>query len=552
MPIGIDDFKEIIDGGYYFVDKTDFIRQIIEQHSKVTLITRPRRFGKTLMMSMLSYFFSNAALGKNNYLFKGLAIEKAGQTYMSHCGQYPVLFLSLKEIQNPSWQSWPRMLQFISLFMSRLYAKYQYLRQDPAMNISQIQIFDHIVSQQASEDELAVSLSNLMDMLRLYYQKRVILLIDEYDVPIQQAWESQYYTGCIGFMRQFLSGAMKTNDSLEFAVLTGVLRISKESIFSGLNNLDVCTVLKERYRQAMGFTAQEVEKMAVDLHQENNLPEIKHWYDGYRFGGQEIYNPWSVINFFYNGKLDDYWVNTSGNTILYALLEQTTVQQSQTLQNLLEDKTIFATLAEQVVYGDIKKDSNALYTLLLATGYLTVDSVISELRKRYALRIPNREIKDIYSREILNHLTAGLRENSFDDLFDYLLLGNAEAFEHQLQTILRQVVSTYDAANKESFYHGFMLGMTALFLNSTYSVESNRESGYGRFDLALFPKDTTKAGVIMEFKAADSPKELPLKAKEALEQIRERQYVTEFEKRNISKVWLYGIAFSGKQVLVKK
>ena len=548
MPIGIDDFGKIRNEHYYFVDKTEFIRRLIDEHSAVTLITRPRRFGKTLTMSMLEYFFSIEKEEQSRHLFDGLSIEKAGSESMTRRGQYPVIFLSLKDIKNPAWPSWERMLSFVRLYFSRVFAKYRYLCQDETIDVNWKRLFQHVVDGVATEDELALSLSNLMAMMQQYYGKKVILLIDEYDAPIQQAWESGYYTGCIGFMRQFLSSALKTNDTLDFAVLTGITRISKESIFSGLNNLDVCTVMSETYSDVMGFTPREVEEMAAAMDAADCLPAIREWYDGYHFGRCEIYNPWSVVHYFRDRKVGDYWVNTSDNAILRLLLANADAQRAKTLQGLLSGEAVRVSLNEQVVYHELKQDKSALYTMLLTTGYLT--AVAQERRNRYVLQIPNREVKDAYCREILNHLAPSVNQDTFDDLFDALFSGASEDFSRELQHIIAQVVSVYDTANKESFYHGFMLGLTALFLDSSYTVESNRESGYGRFDLAIFPKETNRAGVIMEFKVAASENEMEEKAQEALQQIEDREYVAEFQKRGVKDIWKYGIAFCGKKIAV--
>lgn len=552
MPIGIDDFKMIRDKGYYFVDKTDFIRQLLDEHSAVTLITRPRRFGKTLTMSMLEWFFSIEKEEQSRHLFDGLSIETSGAEYMAHRGQYPVIFLSLKDIKNPSWSSWERMLSFLRLFLAQAFVKYRYLCQDEAIDENWKRLFQHVVDGVATEDELSFSLSNLMAMMETHYGKKVILLIDEYDAPIQQAWESGYYTGCIGFMRQFLSSALKTNDTLDFAVLTGVTRISKESIFSGLNNLDICSVLRDRYAEIFGFTGIDIQKLLEDVQHHEKFLELKQWYDGYHIGQKEIYNPWSVINYVANDcQARPYWVRTSSNSILQHLLYHVDALRIQMMENLLKGKSIRVTLDDSLVYSEIDKDGGALFNLLLTTGYLTVEKVISLSDDRYALRIPNEEIRKLYSTEILNSLGDTVTKNTFDDLFDYLLHGEGENFGLQLQMILKAVVSVYDASNKESFYHGFMLGMTALFLGSDYTIESNRESGYGRFDLAIFPKDTNTTGVIMEFKVAADETEMADKAKEALQQIEDKEYITEFLKRGIKDIWKYGIAFCGKKVCVE-
>ena len=548
MPIGVDDFKELREN-YYFIDKTDFIRQLIDDHSKVTLITRPRRFGKTLTMSMLEYFFSIDRKEESKNLFQGLAIEAAGSSYMKHRGVYPVIFISLKDGQSPSWE---QMLNFFSLFLRRLYLQYAYLMKADTLDECMKEDYHRIVNRQADQTEMAFALTRLMEMMQAYYGQPVILLLDEYDAPIQYAWDHGYYDQCIGFMRQFLSSALKTNRALDFAVLTGVLRVAKESIFSGLNNLSVCSVLTRKYSNILGFTPAETAAMAEDLGVEKKLPELRQWYDGYRFGTDDIYNPWSVINYMDNECTPmPYWVHTSGNYILKQLLSHADCLWIKELQGLLEGKTVTVSLNETVMYDQIEKDASALYTLLLTTGYLTIESVSPTTYNRYSLRIPNEEIKQVYSQEILNTIAVGADRNTFDTLFDALFSGQERDFEDRLQQILLRFASTYDTANKESFYHGFMLGISALFLDKQYIVESNRESGYGRFDIAIFPKDTQKAGVILEFKAADRTESLEKQADEALRQIQDRQYEVEFAKREIASVWKYGIAFCGKQVYVK-
>ena len=548
MPIGVDDFKELREN-YYFIDKTDFIRQLIDDHSKVTLITRPRRFGKTLTMSMLEYFFSIDKKEESKNLFHGLAIEAAGSSYMKHRGIYPVIFISLKDGQSTSWE---QMLNFFSLFLRRLYLQYAYLIKADRLDACMKEDYYRIVNRQADQTEMAFALTRLMEIMQAYYGQPVILLLDEYDAPIQYAWDHGYYEQCIGFMRQFLSSALKTNRALNFAVLTGVLRVAKESIFSGLNNLSVCSVLTRKYSNILGFTPAETAVMAEDLGVEKKLPELRQWYDGYRFGTEDIYNPWSVINYMDNECTPmPYWVHTSGNYILKQLLSHADCLRIKELQGLLDGKTVTVSLNETVIYDQIEKDASALYTLLLTTGYLTIESASPTTYNRYSLRIPNEEIKQVYGQEILNTIAVGADRNTFDTLFDALFSGQERYFEDRLQQILLRFASTYDTANKESFYHGFMLGISALFLDKQYIIESNRESGYGRFDIAIFPKDTQKAGVILEFKAADRTESLEKQADEALRQIQDRQYEVEFAKREIVSVWKYGVAFCGKQVCVK-
>lgn len=547
MPIGIEDFQTLIAENYYFVDKTGFIEQFLDEHSAVTLITRPRRFGKTLTLSMLDWFFSIEKAEQSKKLFQTLEIAHADKNYMEECGKYPVVFISLKNIRSNTWET---MLGNFRTWISNWYSDYEYLCASDKVQNSLKERFRALLYQQAPQNEMEVALSLLTSMMHQYYGKKVILLLDEYDAPIQRAWENNFYSDGISFMRQFLSSALKTNPDLEFAVLTGVLRIAKESIFSGLNNIDVCSVADPIYDDVMGFTPSEVEQMAKDMQMESYLPELKHWYDGYHFGKAEIYNPWSVINFFRRKEVGDYWVNTSGNSIIQHMLQHLDAEKEDVLLSLLHGESVTAAIREGVIYDDIDRDEDALYTLLLTTGYLTVIS-----RRRgisgftCELAIPNREVQDVFRVEILDRFKAGLSISRLETMLDDLLNGRTEAFAKRLTTYIRYLVSSYDAANKESFYHGFLLGMTALFVPD-YVVESNRESGYGRFDLAIYPKQKHKAGVIMEFKTADAEAQLETKAKEALAQIENRQYMTEFAKREIQTVWKYGIAFCGKKICV--
>ena len=548
MPIGIDNFGELRRGHYYFVDKTAFIRQLIDGHSKVTLLTRPRRFGKTLTLSMADWFFSIEKEAQSRHLFEGLAIEQAGPEYMEHRGQYPVVFLSLKDLKNLTWDA---MFDSFRTLIRNWYTAHAYLGESERFDPDVRTRFLALKRGQAGAGEMAGSLALLLQMLHDYYGKKVILLLDEYDAPIQQAWECGFYKECISFMKQLMGSALKGNDDLDFAILTGVLRVAKESIFSDLNNLDVCSVLSTRYDDVIGFTPGEVAKMAADLQQESQLPDIKAWYDGYRFGHVEIYNPWSVIHFFRNQMVGDYWVNTSGNSLIREMLRHITPETVENLTTLLYGESVTVLVREGMINEDIGQDEDALYTMLLTTGYLTAQSWTRGIGGlRCGLVIPNREIQDVYRIEILDRASAGLSIHRLDSLLSDLVEGHGTAFADKLERYLCQYASVYDTANKESFYHGFLLEMTALVV-SDYVVESNRESGYGRFDMALIPKEKQRAGVIMEFKIASQESELEKKAQEALQQILGRQYDAEFQKQGVPHLWLYGIAFYGKKVCVK-
>ena len=551
MPVGVDNFREMVSRDYYFVDKTNFIKELLDNKNKVTLITRPRRFGKTLAMRMLQEFFDINAAGRDT--FKGLSISRAGEKYMQHRGKYPVIFFSLKDIATGNYQD---ALRDLCGKISDLYAEYGFLAESPALNerekeyfLSVYNIADH---EQYGRDKWGKSLKMLTVYLWKHYGAKTILLLDEYDAPIQYAWEDGYYEDMIRFMRQFYSEVLKGNDALEFAVLTGVLRVAKESIFSGLNNLKVCSVLSEDYSDIFGFTGQEVARMAADLQLEDKLPEIREWYDGYSFGGSEIYNPWSVIMYFdAKCKPAPYWVNTSGNGIIKYMLDRLDGRDREDLQSLMDGNTISKQVQEGIIYEEIGSNADDLYTMLLTTGYLKCTSSQDSLLGTYMdLQIPNLEILRLFTREIAQNFTGYRGVSDITNMMDEMLKGNAVLFEEDLNRILRNSVSYHDAANGESFYHGMMLGFCVL-LKDTHIVQSNRESGYGRFDLALIPTDRRYYGVIMEFKRAADEGQLEDKALEALAQIEELSYIAEFQQRQIEKVWKYGIAFCGKKVCLR-
>ena len=551
MPVGVDNFREMVSRDYYFVDKTNFIKELLDNKNKVTLITRPRRFGKTLAMRMLQEFFDINAAGRDT--FKGLNISRAGEKYIQHRGKYPVIFFSLKDIATGNYQD---ALRDLCGKISDLYAEYGFLAESPALNerekeyfLSVYNIADH---EQYGRDKWGKSLKMLTVYLWKHYGVKTILLLDEYDAPIQHAWEDGYYEDMIRFMRQFYSEVLKGNDALEFAVLTGVLRVAKESIFSGLNNLKVCSVLSEDYSDVFGFTGQEVARMAADLQREDKLPEIRAWYDGYSFGGSEIYNPWSVIMYFdAKCKPAPYWVNTSGNGIIKYMLDRLDGRGREDLQSLMDGNAISKQVQEGIIYEEIGSNADDLYTMLLTTGYLKCTSSQDSLLGTYMdLQIPNLEILRLFTREIAQNFTGYRGVSDITNMMDEMLKGNAVLFEEDLNRILRNSVSYHDAANGESFYHGMMLGFCVL-LKDTHIVQSNRESGYGRFDLALIPTDRRYYGVIMEFKRAADEGQLEEKALEALAQIEELSYIAEFQQRQIEKVWKYGIAFCGKKVCLR-
>lgn len=548
LPIGIDDFAKVREGNYYFVDKTLAIRDFLDNHGEVLLLTRPRRFGKTLFLSMFYYFFAADREQDYRKLFRGLAIERAGERYMEEQGKRPVLFLSLKDVRH---RTWPDMVEKFRFLLSYLYDQYAYLMEVPGFSRAERRYFQRIHDGLASPVEMEEALRRLMDMMKRYHQQPVVLLLDEYDIPVQQAWEHGFYDECMAFMRNFLSPALKTNPSLDFAVLTGVLRIAKESIFSGLNNLEVSSVINGTYADWIGFTSEEVRVLARAQQQDKALPVLRDWYDGYCFGSQEIYNPWSVLCFFKEqGQPQPYWGHTSGNVLLGELLKQTDPVQEDNLLRLIQGETVTAVLTENTIYPEVTDNPDALYTILVLAGYLKIVSrrlVIDTWV--YVLAIPNREVRSIYRNEILSRLSPGRTTSYLMTTMENLMAGNGTAFAKGLQDILMKVASVYDTANREAFYHGLLLGMTTLLVPE-YEVKSNRESRLGRYDLAIYPTHSGQCGAILEFKAAGSSDELLKKAQDARRQIDEKGYETDFKDRGITKVLKYGIAFCGKQVVL--
>jgi len=556
MPVGISDFPSLRKNHYYFVDKTDIIRTLLQNKKKVTLFTRPRRFGKTLTMSMIASFFD---ITKKDRVQEWFAETKIANdtTAMKEAGTSPVVMISLKDVSGTTTAEIVGMLRYT---VSALYQSYLFLQEADCLTPNEKQIFDRISSGTASLEDLKTSLRSLTNFLSRYYHKNPVLLIDEYDAPIQCAWDHGCYDEVISVVRTFLSSAFKDNPFINFAVVTGVLRVAKESIFSGLNNLVVSTVLHGGCGDAFGFTPQEVAEMARVLGCEDKLPELARWYDGYHFQGADIYNPWSVLNYFQEHcKARPFWVNTSSNSILRTMLARADARTWKEMQALLAGKSIASAITESTIYSDhMGAQRNELYSVLLFCGYLQGTGEIldedegEDAEPLYQLSIPNKEIRFIFRREVLYWIngTEGT-DIALYDMLQAMIAGDTISFEENLQDLLLRTVSYHDTAKQpECFYHGLMLGLT-LFYEHRYRAQSNRESGYGRFDLALFPKKPNLPGIIMEFKASDKADELHTDAKQALAQIDTKSYLTEFQAEHITPVWKYGIAFCGKQVTIQ-
>ncbi|MGN0939584.1 MAG: AAA family ATPase [Selenomonas sp.] len=547
LPIGTEYFAKLRMNGYYFVDKTTFLSEFFRGHADVTLITRPRRFGKSLLLSMTQQFLDIEGASEHRKLFEGLKVMD-DPAAMTEQGTRPVIFLTMK---NMEWDTWGGMQKKVAWELSQLYRSFKFLQQDD-MDEDVRAVFDSIRSEKADIETMSGALQFLCQLLEAHYGRKAVLLIDEYDAPIQCAWSNHYYKEAIGFFRSLYSSAFKSNPSLDFAILTGVLRIAKESIFSGLNNLKVSSVISGGFADACGYTREEVAKLARDFGQEDKLGEIASWYDGYNFHGMDIYNPWSVNNYFSEGcKARKYWVRTSGNSILKAMLLQLDQRRARHLEKLMEGKTIRTRIEESFIYPDIEKHRANLYDVLLATGYLKcVGAIDDEDGEKYDLSIPNMEIRRVFRDEILKFLASSEDRSILDDLLEAMQEGDAESFQKCLQTVLRDMVSFHDAAQPESFYHGLILGLS-VWLDKRYFIRSNRESGYGRFDLAFFPKKPELPGIVLEFKSVEQEKKLADAAEEACKQMEEKAYDTELEAAGVQDIWHYGIAFCKKHVLVK-
>ena len=547
MPLGVENFRDLVEKGYAYVDKTYFIKELLDNGIPVTLLTRPRRFGKTLTLSMVKEFFDVKNRDKN--VFHGLKIDEAGEEYMQHRGKYPVVFISVK---GAALGGFSETLGMLRIILGRLYNEYKYLADSTALDDNEKEYYRTLCGNDRLPGEyLAASLKNLTVMLYKHHGVKPILLLDEYDAPIQYAWEKGFYDDMISFMRQFYSDVLKTNEALNFALLTGVLRVAKESIFSGLNNLMVCSVLSEDYNDTIGFTYDEVAKLAENVGKSDKLPEIKEWYDGYNFGGAEIYNPWSVIQYFQaKCKPGAYWVNTSANGIIQRMMHGMDKMTERKLQRLMDGGSIWATVNENVIYAEIGKNIDDLYSMLMNTGYLKAANIDAENSEEVELQIPNKEILSLFRTEIFRNMNGYRGITCVRDMLDSMLNGDLDEFDMNLESILKNNASFHDTANGESFYHGMMLGFCVL-LKDTHIVKSNRESGYGRFDLALLPKTSDGQGVILEFKRAESEAQLQEKAKEALQQIEDMEYITQLQEKQINKVWKYGIAFYGKRIAME-
>ena len=542
IPVGIEDFERIINEDYYYVDKTMLIEELLINRAPVTLFTRPRRFGKTLNMSMLKYFFDVKNKEENKKLFENLKIYNS--EYMSEQGKYPVIFVSLKDLKGNTWEE---CLNRLKLFIFDLYVEFEYIREK--MNEWDKKKFEKVLYEKEDADYI-MSLKFLADSLYKYYGEKVIILIDEYDAPIINAFDKGYYNEAINFFQTFYSSALKTNNSLKYGVLTGITRIIKEGIFSGLNNLKVDTILNKKYSEYFGLLESEVIEMLDYFGMKYKIEEVKEWYNGYLFGESEVYNPWSIVNYIDNGEIKAYWANISGNTLLENMLNHAGESVYEDLKRFTDGESIEKYISDGTTIKSLLSNDDEIWQLLLYSGYLTKaknqekesDSNI------YNLKIPNKEIRKYFGNMFLNRFFG--TEVKTNILIKALENGDIKKFEKTLGEIMINMLSYFDLDKEmEKIYQVFMIGLVG-FLMGKYEIISNDESGYGRYDVAMIPIKSNEKAYLMEFKISKTKKGMEERAQKALKQIDEKKYDTKLKARGIKNILKIGVAFYGKEVKV--
>ena len=548
LPVGVSDYR-LASTEYYYIDKTMMLKDFIDERPMVTLFTRPRRFGKTLNMDMLRTFFEKTNEDTSKY-FKDKKIWEQGEYYRSFQGKYPVIFITLKDVKHNSWDN---TFANIGSIISSEYCRHSDLSKSPKLDKKQKDFYDKMVSEKFSAVDLERSLLYLSEMLKKHYGEGAVIIIDEYDTPIQSGHTSGFYDDVIAFMRNLLSGCFKDNKSLAFGFLTGILRVAKESIFSGLNNLTINSVLDNKYSEYFGFTANEVKEMAAYYSAPDKFDEVCEWYDGYRFGKTDIFNPWSVINYFSNDcEPRAFWLSTGSNDIIGEIIKEADNEIYERLSSLVNGGSFTTYIDTSVIYPQIKNNPSSIYSFLLMAGYLKVvkSSVSISGDFMCEVALPNKEISLVYRKEILQKLDNLIPQATAIAVEEAIFSGSGEKLRDIISNFLIQSVSAFDAAG-ENFYHGFMLGVCALFGNSY--VTSNRESGGGRYDIALSPKVNNLPGIIIELKAEKNCNENELQelAKTALKQINDKKYDTELKSKGVKTIYKYGVAFSGKHVAIE-
>ena len=557
--IGHQDFETVRMKNTFYIDKTSLIREWWENEDAVTLIARPRRFGKTLNMSMLEKFFSVEYAGRSE-LFEGLDVWK-DEKYRELQGKYPVIFISFASVKENTFE---QARESIYRILIDIYNKNQFLLKSGLLEEEEKRYFMNI-STDMSETDATISLHKMSDFLSRYYKQKVIILLDEYDTPMQEAYVNGYWDKIVSFIRVLFNSTFKTNPYLERAIMTGITRVSKESIFSDLNNLEVVTTTSEKYADKFGFTEAEVVQALDEYGLDERKAEVKQWYDGFTFGNKkDIYNPWSIINYLDKKKVAPYWANTSSNSLAGTVIREGNVQTKEAFETLLRGDSIITELDEQIVYGQLDLDEDAIWALLVASGYLKVKrhwidaSQFGSWKQLYELELTNFEVRVTFANIVRGWFAQA--SGDYNAFIKALLNDDTEAMNAYMNRVSQRIFSTFDVGKKpseqsepERFYHGFVLGLMVELIDQ-YEVKSNRESGFGRYDVVLKPRDIRKKAMILEFKVFNPNKETVLEdtVKNALKQIKEKNYAVELLEAGIVKenIKMYGFAFKGKKILI--
>lgn len=556
LPVGVDNFEKLVTREYYFIDKTWLIKELLDKKGDVNLFTRPRRFGKTLNMSMLQYFFEDMYTEEgekqdNVHLFENTRIMQAGEKYLAHMGKYPVINLTFKDTKQPDFELAYSAMKWQ---IAGEYQRHKFILQDERL-AEEKEEYLSIMRRKAGRESYNQSIAFLSRCLEKYYGRRVIILIDEYDVPLENAFAEKFYEEMVSFIRTMFETSLKTNASLEFAVITGCLRISRESIFTGLNNLDIISILNRNYDEYFGFTEEEVRKLCKDYQLEHKYDIIKEWYNGYIFGGTNVYNPWSVILYIKALKSHEeeyprsYWANTSSNSIVRRLVEMADDSVKGELENLIDGGTVEKPIHEDITYGEVYENMDNLWNFMFFTGYLKkVDERMGEDDTHYlTLMIPNREVRYIFHEKIMAWFEKKMKERDLTVLHTAFVNKDTARLEEELTDILYETISSFD--ENENYYHGLVAGLLSGMKG--YRTKSNRETGKGRCDLFVKPVSRRKEAFIVEFKTTKKMKEIEVKAEEALQQIEEKRYALELEEDGYDIYCSYGIAFCGKDCCVR-
>ena len=549
LPIGISDYRKA-SSEYYYVDKTLLIRDFIDERPQVSLFTRPRRFGKTLNMDMIRVFFERSEEDTSAY-FRDKKIWECGKEYQKYQGKYPIIYVTFKDVKCEDWEM---AYDLIYKILRNEFERHIELLASDKISAYDKQYLTSVLRGEANENDVACAFLNLSRLLHIHYGVAPMIIIDEYDTPIQQGHVRGYYDKVINFMRTLFSGGLKDNPHLSYGFLTGILRVAKESIFSGLNNIKVNSVLDNRYSEYFGFTSEEVQEMAEYYGAPEKYDELCEWYDGYRFGKTEIFNPWSVIGYFNNECIPRaFWQSTGSNDIISEVLGNATIETYEKLESLMQGKSFVTHIDTGVIYPQLQNNPSSIYSFLLVTGYLKAVTNDQPFGGDYMCEValPNKEISYVYSKEILYKYENVIPPAAATAIQEAIYTMDIPKLQNKLETFLLQTISFHDAAN-ETFYHGLILGLCAM-LDNHYHITSNREAGNGRFDIQMFPLNKKLPGILIELKAGKDCTEGQLNelAETALTQINDRQYDVEMSAQGVKDILKYGIAFSGKSASIR-